>query len=104
MGEESCEDDPTRAERIPPRTVDGPLEFICGQGKIGFPEGKDPVVHFHGLFVTSEGKLMGGHFFPGDNPVWATFEVIIQEILDMDFDWELDPEPGINIMEAVPRD
>ena len=102
-GVQTCSDDSTRAERIPPRTVDGPLEFICGQGKIGFPEGKDPVVHFHGLFVTSEGRLMGGHFFQGDNPVWATFEVVIQEILGMDFDWQLDPEPQINIMEAVPR-
>ena len=102
-GVQTLAEDKTRAERIPPRTVEGPLEFICGQGKIGFPEGKDPVVHFHGLFVTPGGTLMGGHFFPGGNPVWATFEVIIQEILDMDFDWELDPEPGINILEAKPR-
>ncbi len=102
-GVRSCDDDPSRAERIPPRTVEGPLEFICGQGKVGFPEGKDPVIHLHGLFVTSEGQLMGGHFFPGGNPVWATFEVIIQEILGVEFDWRVDPEPGINIMEALPR-
>jgi predicted DNA-binding protein with PD1-like motif len=94
--------DPERVERIPPRTVPGPLEFICGQGKIGFPEDKEPVVHFHGLFVTPEGRLMGGHFFPGDNPVWATFEVIIQEILGVAFDWQRDPEPEIQIMEALP--
>lgn len=103
-GVQPVADNPSRAERIPPRTVDGPLEFICGQGKIGFPEGKEPVVHFHGLFVTPDGQLMGGHFFPGDNPVWATFEVMIQEILDLDFDWQLDDEAEINILEALPRD
>ena len=102
-GVQPCADNPERAERIPARTVTGPLEFICGQGKIGLPKDKEPVVHFHGLFVTPEGRLMGGHFFPGDNPVWATFEVIIQEILGVEFDWRTDPEPGIPIMEALPK-
>lgn len=100
-GVQTCAASPDRAERIPPRTVEGPLEFICGQGKIGLPKEGDAVIHLHGLFVTPEGRIMGGHFFPGGNPVWATFEIIIQEILDVEFVWEKDSEPEINIMEAV---
>jgi predicted DNA-binding protein with PD1-like motif len=90
-----------RMERIPPESVEGPLEFLSGLGKFGFPPQGDPVIHFHGLFVTPEGRVRGGHFFRGGNPVFATFEVFIQEILDVRHVWEKDPEAGVFLIETV---
>jgi predicted DNA-binding protein with PD1-like motif len=86
---------PGRMERIPPMEIEGPVEFLCGQGKFGFPREGDPVVHFHGVLVTSDGQVMGGHFFPGGNPVLITFEVAIQEILDLEHLWHWEEESGI---------
>ena len=101
-GVRALPDDPTRVARIPPVTVEGPLEFLCGQGKVAFPEGDDPIVHFHGVFVTPDGAIKGGHFFQGDNPVFATFEIFIQEILGVEFAMLYDEEAEVPLIEPVP--
>lgn len=90
-------------ERIPPKTLEGPVEFLCGQGKLGLPPGGEPVVHLHGVVVTPEGVVMGGHFFAGGNPVFATMEVIIQEILGVQHRWEEDRETGMPLIESIPK-
>ena len=59
-------------------------------GRLGIPEKGEPVIHFHGLLVTPEGQLYGGHFFRGGNPVYATLEVHIQELLDVEFKLKMD--------------
>jgi predicted DNA-binding protein with PD1-like motif len=94
---------PERVERIPLETVEGPLEFLCGQGKLGKPSQGDPVIHFHGIFVTPEGEVRGGHFFAGGNPVFATFEVVIHEILEVEQVWQKDEEAGVYLIEAVQK-
>ena len=93
------EADPDRVERRPNVELPGPLEMWSGMGRLGIPEKGEPFIHFHGLVVTAEGQLYGGHFFPGDSPVYATFEVHIQEVLDVDFKLEMDAAVQLPLIE-----
>jgi predicted DNA-binding protein with PD1-like motif len=70
-------------------------------GRLGIPDKGDPLIHFHGLVVDPEGQLYGGHFFPGDNTVYATFEVHIQEILGVEFRLELDEAVELPLIEPI---
>lgn len=58
--------------------VEGPVEFICGQGLITEKEG-EIFIHFHGMFMDMNMKVYGGHFNPGENPVLSTIDVVIFE-------------------------
>lgn len=88
--------------RVPPRIIEGPVELLCAQGKLGLPTEGDPVIHIHGALVTPDGVVTGGHFFSGGNPVFATMEVVIQEILGVRQLWEEDRESGVVLIESVP--
>lgn len=91
--------DPDRVERLPTTDLPGPLEVWSGMGRLGLQEKGVPFIHFHGLVVTPEGQLYGGHFFPGGNPVYATFEVHLQELLDVEFRMEHDAVLEVPIIE-----
>ena len=91
--------DPERVERCPTLSLDGPIEMWAGTGRLGLPDSEAPIVHFHGLVVTPEGRLYGGHFFPGGNIVYATFEVHIQEIMGMEFSQEWDEAVELPLIE-----
>lgn len=65
-----------------PLVVQGPLEFLSGQGTIGM-ENDQVVIHLHGLLCDTHNKICGGHFIGGGNPVLATMEVVIQEFADV---------------------
>jgi len=84
------EKNPDRVERRANVSLPGPLEMWSGMGRLGIPDSGEPFIHFHGLVTTPEGRLLGGHFFPGENIVYATFEVHIQEILGVEFTYEQD--------------
>jgi predicted DNA-binding protein with PD1-like motif len=90
---------PDRVDRRPNVNLSGPLEMWSGMGRLGIPDKGEPLIHFHGLVVDPEGQLYGGHFFPGDNPVYATFEVHIQEILDVEFRLKMDEAVEIPLIE-----
>lgn len=93
-----------RVERIANVHLEEPIEIWSGMGRLGVPADGEPVIHFHGLLVDEEGRLYGGHFFPGGNIVYATFEVHLQEILGVDFQIEQDEEveiPLIKLKEKI---
>jgi len=90
---------PDRVERLPNVNLPGPIEMWSGMGRLGIPAKGEPFVHFHGLVVTPEGQLYGGHFFPGDNIVYATFEVHIQEVLGVEFRLEMDKAVELPLIE-----
>lgn len=94
---------PEMMERIPSKTLEGPVEFLCGQGKLGLPLEGAPVFHLHGVVVTPEGLVTGGHFFAGENPVFATLEVVIQEILGIQHQWKDDDETGVTLIESIQK-
>ena len=91
--------DPDRAERLPNVNLTGPIEMWSGMGRLGIPDNGEPIIHFHGVIVTPEGQLYGGHFFPGGNPVYATFEVHIQELLNVEFKLEMDQAVELPLIE-----
>lgn len=98
-----AEADSGRVERWPNVNLAGPIEMWSGMGRLGIPDNGEPFVHFHGLVVTPEGQLHGGHFFPGGNPVYATFEVHIQELLDVEFKLEMDEAVELPLIETKKR-
>ena len=91
--------DSDRVERLPNVNLTGPIEMWSGTGRLGIPDSGEPFIHFHGVVVTPEGRLYGGHFFPGGNPVYATFEVHIQELLNVEFKLEMDPAVQLSLIE-----
>jgi len=91
--------DPDRVERRPNVHLPGPLEMWSGMGRLGVPDTGEPFIHFHGLVATPGGTLYGGHFFPGENPVYATFEVHIQEILGVELRYEMDEAVELPLIE-----
>ena len=94
-----CESDPDRVERQPNVELPGPLEMWCGMGRLGLPDNGEPFLHFHGMVSTLDGQVLGGHFFPGGNTVYATFEVHIQEVTDTEFSYDVDQIVGIPLIE-----
>lgn len=83
--------------RTPLVTVPGPIEFISGNGFVSLQDPSHPVYHFHAVFCDGEGKVQGGHFFTGGNPVHSTMDVVIHELLDVQMDKKYDPEIDIEI-------
>lgn len=67
------------SERTERKKIEGPLEFVSGQGFICLND-DDPVVHIHGTVCDCDGRLWGGHFFEGGNPVHSTMDVLIYEL------------------------
>jgi len=63
-----------------PVQIDGPLEFLSGQGIIGLSDHAKPIIHLHGLLCDKNKKIYGGHFIGTGNPVLVTMEVVIQEL------------------------
>lgn len=63
-----------------PVEVEGPLEFIGGQGVIGVSDKEEAMIHFHGIVSDKDMKVYAGHFVEGGNPVLATIEAAVQEL------------------------
>jgi predicted DNA-binding protein with PD1-like motif len=97
---EGSKPDPKKqAERL---RLDGPLSFLSSQGKVGISEEGEPLVHLHGIVADLDGRLWGGHFHDGNNPVFSTFEVVIHEILDVRHTKIWDDESETKLLKAVP--
>ncbi|GHV37114.1 hypothetical protein FACS1894187_13050 [Synergistales bacterium] len=88
------------SERTPIVQIDGPLEFIAGQGFVCLCD-KKPVVHLHGSLCDGEGRVWAGHFFEGGNPVHSTMDVWVQELCGVRMDWVHDDEIDLEL--PVPR-
>ena len=93
--------DSDRVERCPTLHLPGPIEMWSGMGRLSLPDEGEPYIHFHGVVATPEGQLHGGHFFPGENTVYATFEVHMQEILGVEFKVELDEDVELPLINPV---
>ena len=89
------------SERTPAMPIEGPLEFISGQGIVCLKDPNRPVVHMHGVVCDPQGKAWGGHFFQGGNPVHSTMDVVITEIEGAVMSFEYDEEIDLEL--AVPK-
>ncbi len=82
-----------KARYCEPVSIEGPLEFICGNGIIGKDDKEETAVHLHGMVSDEKQRIYAGHMVRG-NPVLATIEIIIRELPDVDIKRELDEETG----------
>jgi len=76
-----------------PVVVEGPIEFLGGQGVICQSEEGKYLIHFHGSCSDKDMRVWGGHFTIG-NVVLATLDLIIQEISGVNMIRRFDEETG----------
>ena len=69
-------------------------------GQSGRSPGGDPVIHMHGIVADTQGQIWGSHFFPEENPVFSTMEVVIQEIQGVEFVLMHDPRTDSQLLRA----
>lgn len=62
-----------------PLVLEGPLEFITGQGIISVLDSGELFVHLHGIVSDLKMRIYGGHFNEADNPVASTMDLSITE-------------------------
>ncbi len=86
-----------------PQTVSGPLEILSGKGFISKDQESESglFIHFHAIFSDAGGKIYGGHFLPGGNPVLLTLDVILTEYDKISLLREEDPEIGIRVITPI---
>ncbi len=87
-------------QRTAPQTLEGPISFLSAQGKVGIPRNGEPAIHMHGVIADPSGQVWGGHLFPGENPTYATMDVVIQEVEGIEFAKIFDPETQSELLRA----
>jgi hypothetical protein len=96
---EGSKPDPSKKdERV---KLEGPLSFLSSQGRVGIDEHGEAVVHVHGVLIDLDGRCWGAHFYEGDNPVYSTFEIVIQEIVGLRHTKVYDEECEVKQIKAV---
>lgn len=78
------------------------VELLSGTGFVGIGEDGEQDVHFHGMMIDCDGKLDGGHFIEGENPVAVTVEFIIFP-LDMTLQRGKDTHWGLPVFQFSQR-
>jgi predicted DNA-binding protein with PD1-like motif len=72
--------------------VESRVEFLGGQGLV-CSDGKDGrATHLHGCISDEGGRVLGGHFEPGLNPVYNNMDFTLQELLRVELVREWDVE------------
>lgn len=84
------------SERTELKVIEGPLEFVSAHGFVCL-NGAPSSIHVHGTVCDSEGRLWGGHFFEGGNPVHSTMDVLIFELLGVGMQKIHDPELDLTL-------
>lgn len=80
-----------REEIIVTYTMEGPVDLGIGWGIFGTEENGNIVLHFHAIIMDKEGNMRCGNLQPGSAPVMATFDLIIQELVDLEITLTMDP-------------
>jgi predicted DNA-binding protein with PD1-like motif len=70
----------------------GPIAICGAQGMICEKEDGTLEPHLHITFVDSNGHLHGGHLEAGTAPVTTTADVIMHEVLEVEFGRGFDPD------------
>ena len=91
------------SERRPPMKINGPVEFLSGQGIVCLENPEKPVVHLHGVLCDPNGRTWGGHFFSGANPVHSTMDIVLTEIEGALMRLEYDPEIDLELPVPLPK-
>ena len=86
----------------PPQTIPGPIEIMGIQGVIFETESGEVALHLHGVFCDKDGKTLGGHIVPGENPVLATLDAVIGEVAGVRMMRRYDEETDLNLFSPEP--
>jgi predicted DNA-binding protein with PD1-like motif len=79
-----------------PVTSPGPIEILSLGGVIFEDEATGEVdIHMHGTFCDQDGKTLGGHVIPEENPVLATVDAVLAEVSGARFMRRHDEETGL---------
>lgn len=78
-----------------PQTIPGPIEILGIRGVIFETETGEVALHLHGVFCDKDGKTMGGHLVPGENPILATLDAFIGEVADVKLMRRYDEETAL---------
>ena len=89
---------------VDPVRIEGPLELLSGQGMIGEDDQGEPSIHLHGVLSGPDMRLFGGHLVENGNPVLATAEITIQEIVGVEMKRRYDEETGFVLFQFEPPD
>lgn len=77
--------------RLVGHKVDERVEFMGGQGLICERQDGSRETHLHGSISDATGAVRGGHFNPGENPVYNNMDFVIQELLGVRLIRDHDP-------------
>jgi predicted DNA-binding protein with PD1-like motif len=72
----------------------GPLAILGAQGMVCETAGGRLEPHVHITLVDANGRVAGGHLVEGTAPVTTTADVIIEEVLGVEFGRREDPDVG----------
>lgn len=61
--------------------VDKRAEFLAGQGLVCDAGNGGRDTHLHGCISDETGTVVGGHFIPGENPIYNNLDFTLQELL-----------------------
>ncbi len=83
---------PESRATLMPHRIDARVEFLAGQGLVcgDGADGRD--THLHGAISDESGRVLGGHFNRGGNPVYNNMDFVLVELLDVRLDRVHDPE------------
>ena len=72
--------------------LEKPHAILGGQGMMCINDKGEYEGHLHITFVNENGQALGGHLEKGTAPVTTTADVIIAEVLDVEFGRGFDPD------------
>ncbi|MBS3679368.1 DUF296 domain-containing protein [Ornithinibacillus massiliensis] len=86
-----------------PIYLENPVELLAGTGFIGLDAKGELDIHYHGLYVDSNGTISGGHFLRGENPTAVTMEYVIQPTSDIHLQRRIDPMWNLPVFQFTQR-
>ncbi len=84
---------------LTPLRIDRRVEFMAGQGLVCGDGRGGRDTHLHGTVSDEEGIVRGGHFVPGENPVYNNMDFVLQELVGVRLTRVMDAET--NTVEMV---
>jgi predicted DNA-binding protein with PD1-like motif len=84
-----------------PMLVPGPVEILSLQGVVFQSEDGETLLHAHGTFADQAGKVYAGHVVTGANPILATLDAVVAEVVDVRLIRRTDPDVGMGLFTPV---
>lgn len=82
--------------------IDDRVEFIAGQGLVCRDAEGRRATHLHGAISDDAGRVLGGHFVPGGNPVYNNLDFKLVELRGVRLVRQHDPETDTVEMRLEP--